>query len=132
MDKFYDEIDNQLIKKEIKRLKKTYKQLNTITKPIINKDLPKKYNDYLLRAFKKKLSFLLSVEEFMFIINKPCIYCGSNINIGIDRESAKEGYTVDNSVPCCTMCNMMKYTYHKNDFLEHIKKIYLFNIKQNI
>ena len=41
------------------------------------------------------------------------------------------GYTFDNCVACCTMCNRMKLDYTKNDFLNHISKIFKFSIKSS-
>lgn len=47
---------------------------------------------------------------------------------GIDRLNSKIGYNINNCVPCCTKCNIMKNAYTENDFLLQIKKIYEFKI----
>lgn len=86
--------------------------------------LPKRYHSYLLRANAKGLKFELSVDEFNSITSLPCKYCGSGSVVGIDRVDSSDGYTVDNSVPCCAACNMMKYTHSVEFFMSHIKKIY--------
>lgn len=84
--------------------------------------LPTKYKSYLQRANRKKLSFELSVEQFNQFINDYCVYCGSGAN-GIDRIDSGEGYTIDNCVSCCSKCNMMKYIYSVDVFLNHVDKI---------
>ena len=35
-------------------------------------------------------------------------------------------YNLDNCVPCCSKCNMMKNTLETKDFLDHIERIYTF------
>jgi hypothetical protein len=90
--------------------------------------LPKDYKSYLTRANKKQLSFELSVEEFNNIRSQSCKYCGSTNRIGIDRLNNTEGYTLENAVPCCVKCNMMKYTYSCEEFLTHVTKIYKYNL----
>jgi hypothetical protein len=43
---------------------------------------------------------------------------------GIDRVDNSLGYTLENSVPCCTRCNIAKGTLTLEDFKEHVKKMY--------
>lgn len=42
---------------------------------------------------------------------------------GIDRSNNKEGYTLKNSLPCCTRCNIIKHSLNTDDFYNHIEKI---------
>lgn len=86
--------------------------------------LPPKYRSYLMRANKKQLSFELSVDEFMFICSKNCVYCGSSSRVGVDRRDSSDGYTLENSQPCCSTCNMMKFTSDHESFLKQVDKIY--------
>ena len=46
---------------------------------------------------------------------------------GIDRIDSSQGYTNENSVPCCTFCNFAKHTMGKDDFLAWVKRVYAFN-----
>ena len=85
------------------------------------------YIQYRQRANAKGLVFQLNEIIFENLLNNNCIYCGIPKANGIDREDNTKGYTIDNSVSCCTKCNMMKYTYDTNTFLEHIKRIYEYN-----
>ena len=64
--------------------------------------------------------FLLTKDEFLEIVKKPCHYCGyftnrkiksKSIKImanGIDRLNHLLPYTKENSVPCCKFCNRAK------------------------
>lgn len=111
------------------------------------------YRKHLYRVYKKSakirnLTFDLSFELFNEIITNNCAYCGAAPTIpttqkymkarqftsdpdvgfnGIDRVDSNKGYTQENCVPCCIKCNNMKWDYSKQDFLEHIRKIYNFN-----
>lgn len=79
-------------------------------------------------AGKKNNEFLLTKEQFKSIILLPCKYCGEKIERrGIDRMDNNKGYTMENSAPCCKMCNYMKKNYLVENFLQHIKKIHDFN-----
>lgn len=91
-------------------------------------------------AAKRGFIWELSDEDFREIISKPCHYCGESpkplqsltryknvkeelyVN-GVDRIDSNLGYTKDNCVPCCTMCNRMKLDYNINDFITHVRKI---------
>jgi hypothetical protein len=88
--------------------------------------LPTQYLSYLKRANRKGISFDFTPAMFDTITSQDCVYCGGPGH-GIDRIDSSKGYTIDNSVPCCTMCNLMKYTHTKNVFLKHVQKIYEHN-----
>lgn len=82
------------------------------------------YGKYKKSAYERGYVFELSKPEFLEIILKPCIYCGRALTseknknkkhcngtfkyTGIDRYDNKKGYTKDNCVPCCSVCNRMK------------------------
>ncbi len=95
-------------------------------------------------AKNRNIDFQLSLEEFKNIISKNCHYCGQepvvsgvskNINKtdspvknnGVDRVDNSKGYTINNCVSCCKICNFMKKNYSKEDFLKHAYKIYNYN-----
>lgn len=99
------------------------------------------FNVYRTDAKKRdKKNFKITFEEFKTITSKNCHYCGTPpshkiveknrngtiavfYNNGVDRIDSSKGYTPDNIVPCCTLCNMIKWTLSKEAFLNHIKKI---------
>lgn len=106
-------------------------KIHTNKKPDVFKwDFPKKYTDYYRRSKKKGLEFDLSVDQFNSLINDKCHYCGKPGST-IDRIDSKIGYVELNVVPSCIKCNMMKYTYLQEEFLNHIKDIYNFQVSKD-
>lgn len=90
-------------------------------------------------AKKRNISFKLTEEQFREIIARPCCYCGSPpsqlyrdrhrpegdlIYNGIDRQDNHLGYTKDNCVACCKICNRAKDTMGLSDFKEWISRIH--------
>lgn len=65
----------------------------------------------------------LSLEQFSEIINKPCYYCGIENCRGVDRVDSEDHYSLENSRPCCRVCNGMKSNRTETQFFEHIKQI---------
>jgi hypothetical protein len=49
----------------------------------------------------------LTDAQAAWLMQQPCAYCGE-AGGGIDRAKNEYGYTVLNSVPCCTTCNFTK------------------------
>lgn len=100
------------------------------------------YNEYKYSAIYRNYCFELTKEEFKVITSNNCYYCtreplnirkpNSTINKelenykfnGIDRVDNTKGYTTDNCVPCCEVCNRMKRTMEFEEFKAHITKIY--------
>ena len=71
-------------------------------------------------AIKRGLEYRLTPEEFVTLVEKPCHYCNyfkeGEAN-GIDRVNNDKGYFMENVVPCCEICNNMKYVYPLDLFL---------------
>lgn len=96
------------------------------------------YGRYKRRAQNKGYGFFLEKDYFKKLILSDCYYCGCSPNQkettktsryvltrnGIDRLDSSIGYTLENSVPCCSLCNTMKNDTTLQIFLESIKKIY--------
>jgi len=102
------------------------------------------FSSYLKGAKRRSLNFNLSVDEFKNITSKNCFYCGINPNKiskttnhtylynGIDRKNNSIGYTIENSLPCCTLCNKSKRDLEYSYFMEWIERISKFrNNKTN-
>jgi len=84
-----------------------------------------KYRSLKGSAVKRGYAVQITYEQFLTITSYPCDYCGEDkLRIGIDRIDNTEGYTLSNSAPCCTMCNMMKKTSTVKDFIDHVEKIH--------
>lgn len=83
-----------------------------------NRDRSEYYNrievlkkDYFKRTVRKNIPYDLSNEQFEELINNKCYYCGSideNKYNGIDRKDSSLGYTFDNCLTCCGVCNLQK------------------------
>lgn len=67
----------------------------------------------------------LTDEEATACILGDCYYCGAKpdpVN-GIDRVDNSKGYLSDNTVPACSVCNMMKQELTLTGFLNHCTRI---------
>lgn len=83
-----------------------------------------RYSSYKCAAKTRKIAWDLSKDDFLKRWDQPCHYCGDPITgIGIDRIDSSLGYTEENVVSCCEVCNRMKLAYSTNFFLEHARKI---------
>jgi hypothetical protein len=96
---------------------------------------------YKKRAIDKGLVFELTEEQFRHLNQQPCHYCGSppvsnmirtksgktfseySYN-GVDRKDNLVGYTIENSVSCCGICNHSKHTMPYNEFIEWVSRVY--------
>lgn len=95
---------------------------------------------YKYEAKKRGYNWNLTKEQFKEITQKDCHYCGGKPSQsclsknpqcngdyfynGIDRIDNTKGYTIDNVVPCCGICNMAKGKLTQKDFINWIKKVY--------
>jgi hypothetical protein len=109
------------------------------------------YASYLSKAKRHGDEFTFSKEEFVALVSKPCSYCGAPpakrmayrkdgspmyngaaYASGIDRLDNSKGYTYENSVPCCTECNLSKHTRSRSDFEDHSFRVVLHYLKQRL
>lgn len=89
-----------------------------------NKQPKFRYATYKRGAVRRKLEFDLTLEEFSSFWNTNCSYCNDPIEgIGLDRKDNNKGYTKDNIVACCTVCNWMKHKMTHDKFIEQCNKI---------
>jgi len=96
------------------------------------------YGNYESNARKRNISFDISFEQFLDLAKQNCYYCGSApsnkyssranngdfIYQGIDRKDNTKGYTVENCVSCCKICNRAKDTMTYQEFIEWINKVH--------
>jgi hypothetical protein len=66
-------------------------------------------------------------EEFVKLTkNNYCFYCGEFFEVlGLDRHINSNGYTMENSKPCCGVCNKMKMDTDYWEFIAKCTKISL-------
>lgn len=93
------------------------------------------YCYYKQNAKVRQLPFEITMDDFMAIVVRPCYYCraepserGAPRNIpvlvnGVDRANSKRGYHLDNCVPCCETCNIMKRDMGSEEFINHTQVI---------
>jgi hypothetical protein len=56
----------------------------------------------------------IDLPAYSNLIKNPCWYCGGLLNEsghGLDKKIPKSGYTLQNVVPCCVICNRIKNKY---------------------
>lgn len=71
------------------------------------------------------IEFRLSFDEFMVYWKAKCFYCSYSIfTIGLDRIVNSKGYTPDNVVPACAVCNKMKNDMSQSVFLSAVAAIF--------
>jgi len=96
---------------------------------------------YKQGARRRGYVFEISKDEFLRICKLNCFYCGSPPSMkrksrtkgkvpeflynGMDRHDNNLGYVAGNVVPCCTFCNRVKLDRDVEDFIDHVKKIYI-------
>ena len=94
--------------------------------------------NYKNGAKTRRLKYNLTEEQFKEITQQDCYYCGAEPNNksehkghngiyiynGLDRIDNKKGYTIDNVVPCCWICNIAKHNLTLQEFKDWIRKVY--------
>ncbi len=63
-------------------------------------------------AKRKGREWSITREEYAALIASPCYYCGLEntveTGIGLDRLDNGQGYTLENVVSCCGLCNYVR------------------------
>lgn len=95
------------------------------------------FKHYARGAVTRKLKFDLTLDQFKYLTQQPCSYCGSLpaqvyatkshygefVYNGIDRINNDYGYIRGNVCPCCGVCNKAKGRLTRKEFLEMAFKI---------
>jgi hypothetical protein len=101
-------------------------------------------------ANQRGIEWKLSKEEFSIITKQDCFYCGQPptqdpthgkngrckqhfceyLSNGVDRIDSKKGYSIENVVPCCRVCNIMKNKFSLELFFDKVEKIYNKHIRE--
>lgn len=99
------------------------------------------FGSYKRSAIRRGYSFDIDLENFKILISSNCFYCGSipsnRISLclekteentlvynGVDRKDNNIGYTIDNCVPSCYICNKMKMDLNFDIFIRKVIDIY--------
>lgn len=89
----------------------------------ISRPLRQAYSRYVSGAVKRGIGWELTPEQCIELFRKECAYCGfpakegGRHGNGIDRMDSSLAYTHENTVSCCTECNMMKRSMSVAQFL---------------
>lgn len=89
------------------------------------------YSAYRRNAHDRGLTFDLTKEQFSALVQAACHYCGAPpaplyshaAATGVDRLDNARGYTLDNVVACCRVCNRAKSTMRYEEFSAWIKRL---------
>lgn len=102
------------------------KEIAEIKYPSSNRLLNQKISKYthLSKRKGKIVKSQLTKDEVSKLLTSNCYYCGKPIAMGIDRIDSNKDYTIDNCVPCCGMCNIMKNKFNVSEWFEQIGRIY--------
>ena len=96
------------------------------------------WGHYRRGAKERGLAFELTKDQVREIIEQDCYYCGQSPITrytaigcageyawnGIDRVDNTKGYTPDNCVPCCKLCNFGKRDLTFDQFAKWIERTY--------
>lgn len=89
-----------------------------------------RYRNYARKACERGYEFRLTLEEFKTFWQKECYYCGeTNKEVGIDRVDNSVGYTLENCVPSCRDCNVLKHSQSMQKFIEKCHNTIRLSIK---
>ena len=86
------------------------------------------YDKYEKNAQKSGLEFEITREQFNAMAVSNCYYCckpasSNSGSLGLDRADSALPYVINNVVPCCGPCNIMKREMSVSDFKKHCELI---------
>lgn len=96
----------------------------------------KLYKKYETNAISRNIPFEISEHDFFELLKNNCQYCGDEpkqivtannhkvLYNGVDRVDNSIGYTKDNCVSCCWICNRFKQSLTVDEMLKHVDKIH--------
>lgn len=94
------------------------------------------FSSYQRNAQKRNLEWLLTKEQATKLFSGDCYFCGlppsntykstyyKKLYSGIDRLNNEHGYTMENTVSCCSTCNHAKHTMTEQQFMQWIDRIF--------
>ena len=94
------------------------------------------FRDYQRWARIRGHVFEIDYNRFVELTSQNCVYChapprktvhtrGHEFNYnGIDRMDNDEGYTEENIVPCCFICNKAKNNMTHQEFIDYLYDVW--------
>lgn len=113
------------------------KTVSKTRKPIGEASFLRLFHSIKTKALLRNYKFCLTENDVKIITQESCHYCGilpyqkygsKNCNgyyiyNGIDRKINNIGYTLENSIACCGICNKMKMDLDYDVFIKKCKLI---------
>jgi len=138
--KYYQENKKEVNKRSRIWAEKNREKVNEKAKKYRNKHKEKIQIERKIRARKSEYRYAVMINKhrkgfkstpisfgaWTEIISKNCHYCKNilpEVGYGLDRICPVEGYTEQNVVPCCTICNKIKNKYNISFLKEHLQKM---------
>ena len=82
----------------------------------------RKLSTYRANAKRQGRIFEIDAEFMREALAAPCAYC-HGVSSGLDRVDNAVGYVSPNLVPCCEVCNHMKWNLTREEFIGRCRKI---------
>jgi len=131
--------------KNMQEKKRVTRRKDVENNPMLSEGFNRLFRTYKRNALNRNLSFELTKNDVFKLTKNKCFYCGaipstivkskaeySNyIYNGIDRIDNNKGYSSDNVVPCCKICNQAKHGLSQRGFLLWVSQVYLFQHSEN-
>jgi hypothetical protein len=98
--------------------------------------------NYRGAAKKRGMTWNISEDQFVSLINGDCHWCGvepqprtdkqfrGDVANGVDRVDNTRGYEPDNVVSCCSTCNRAKGALSEQEFLDWVYRVALHHYDQ--
>jgi hypothetical protein len=87
-------------------------------------DVSSSYSVFCERAGQRSIHVAISENEHRALTGSPCHYCRRSDGLnGIDRIDSSGVYEQRNIVPCCTQCNLIKWTWTLSELKQKVMKI---------
>lgn len=71
-----------------------------------------RYKRAVRNSKKRGKTWDISQQDYIDLISQPCFYDGASLckefGTGLDRIDNSKGYSLDNVVPCCGDCNIIR------------------------
>jgi hypothetical protein len=75
------------------------------------RSIPGLFSTGVMAAKVRNLVWTITIEQYTELRNKKCLYCSNDLpikGVGLDRLDNSNGYTIENVVPCCGSCNIIR------------------------
>lgn len=95
-----------------------------------------RFTQHIRNSRFRKIESVLTFQEFVAFCKQPCAYCAEPPELrpeqrgrmalrasGLDRVFNSEGYTLVNTVPCCSWCNRAKNSVTAEAFVRHCQMV---------